>query len=154
MHEKYYGKPRARLWRLNPNYPHAYVLLGYATICQGDPERGMTLIEKAIRADPRRSRFAYFEYLAIGNFLLGEYAVALESAEVAAQRAGYLPYLRILLAILHTALGQPEKAQAQVEALLEVAPDATVQTIRRPPFKDEAATDRFLDGLRKAGFPE
>ena len=75
-------------------------------------------------------------------------------AETAAQRAGYLPYLRILLAVFHASLGQTEKARAQVEALLEVEPDATIQTIRRPPFEDEADTDRFLDGLRKAGFPE
>ena len=139
---------------LNPNYPYAYVLLGYATICRGDPERGMTLIEKAIRADPRRSRFAYFEYLAIGNFLLGDYAAALESAETAAQRVGYLPYLRTLLAIFHASLGQLEKAQAQVKALLEIAPDATIETIRRPPLEEEADLEKFTDGLRRAGFPE
>ena len=139
---------------LNPNYPYAYVLLGYATICRGDPERGMTLIEKAIRADPRRSRFAYFEYLAIGNFLLGDYAAALESAETAAQRVGYLPYLRTLLAIFHASLGQLEKAQAQVKALLEIAPDATIETIRRPPLEEEAVLEKFTDGLRRAGFPE
>ncbi len=143
-----------RALELNPNYTYAYVLLGYATICRGDPERGMTLIEKASRADPRRARFAFFEYLAIGKFLLGDYAAALDLAETAAQRAGYLPYLRILLAIFHALQEQPEKARAHVEALLEVAPDASIETIRRPPFKEEADLDRFLDGLRKAGLPE
>ena len=143
-----------RALELNPNYLYGYVLLGYATICRGDPERGMALVEKALRADPRRVRFAYFEILAIGKFLLEDYAAALELAETAAQRAGYLPYLRVLLAVFHAALGQADKARAQVEALVEVAPDATVRTIRRPPFKDEADTDKFIDGLRKAGFPE
>ena len=45
-------------------------------------------------------------------------------------------------------------AQMTGSVLLEVAPDATVETIRRPHFKDEADLDRFLDGLRKAGLPE
>jgi adenylate cyclase len=143
-----------RALELNPNYPYAYALLGYAMICRGEPERGMTLIEKALRADPRRAKVAYFEYLAIGNFLLGDYAAALKLAENAAQRIGYLPYLRILLAIFHASLGQPDRARAEVEALLEVAPDATIGTIKRPPFKNEIDSGRFLDSLRKAGLPE
>jgi tetratricopeptide (TPR) repeat protein len=143
-----------RALELNPNYPYAYALLGYATVCRGDPGRGIPLIEKALHADPRRARAAYLEYLAIGNFLSENYAVALKQAENAAQRAGYLPYLRILLAVLHALLGQTEKAHAQVQAVLEAAPDAAIRLIRRPPFKNEMDVDRFLGGLRKAGFPE
>jgi TolB-like protein/lipopolysaccharide biosynthesis regulator YciM len=143
-----------RALELNPNYLYGYVLLGYATICRGEPERGMALVEKALRADPRRTRFAYFEILAIGKFLLEDYAAALDLAETAAQRAGYLPYLRVLLAVIHAEMGQIEKAREQVEALIEVAPEATIESIRRPPFKDEADTKRFIEGLRHAGFPE
>jgi len=143
-----------RALQLNPNYPYAYALLGYATLCRGEPERGMALIEKALRADTRRAKFGFFEVLAIGKFLLGDCHGAMEFAETAAQRAGYLPYLRVLLAVFHAELGQIERARAQAAALLAVAPEATIETIRRPPFQNEADTKRFIEGLRKAGIPE
>ena len=143
-----------RALELNPNYTYAHALLGYALICQGDPGRGMPLIEKALRADPRRARNVdFFEYLAIGHFVSGDCARALEWTEKAALRTGYLPSVRILLAIFHALLEQPEKAHAQVRAVLAVAPDATIETIKRPPFKNEADINRYLHGLRKAGFP-
>ena len=143
-----------RALELNPNYPYAYALLGYAMICRGDHGRGMPLIEKALQAEPRRARAAYFEYLAIGCFMSEEYAVALKQTEIAAQRAGYLPYLRILLADFHALIGQTEKALAQVQAVLEAAPDAKISLIRRPPFENETDVNRYVDGLRMAGFPE
>jgi adenylate cyclase len=144
-----------RALELNPNYTYAYALLGYAMICRGNPERGMPLIEKVLRADPRHSRNVFFfEYLAIGNFLLGECAGAQAWIEKAAQRIGYLPYLRILLAVFHTTLEQTEKAHTHVLAVLEAAPDATIGTIKRPPFKSDTNVKSYLDGLRKAGFPE
>ena len=113
------------------------------------------MIEKALRVDPRRARnVTFFEYLAIGNFLSENHALALEWAQKSAQRTGYLPYLRILLAIFHASLEQPEKAQAQVREVLQVAPDASIATIKRPPLKNETDLKRYLDGLRKASFPK
>ena len=115
----------------------------------------MPLIEQALRVDPRRARnVTFFEYLAIGNFLSENYAIALEWAEKSAQRTGYLPYLRILLAIFYASLKQSEKAQDQVQEVLKVAPDASIATIKRPPFKNETDLNRFLDGLRQVGFSE
>ncbi len=143
-----------RALELNPNYTYAYALLGYATTCWGYPERGMPLIEKALRADPRHDEISFFAYLAIGNFLLGKYALAQTWTEKAAQRVGYLPYLRILLAVFHASLEQPEKAHAHVLAVLESAPDATLASIKRPPFKNQTDVDRYSYGLRMAGFPE
>ena len=111
------------------------------------------MIEKALRADPRRARAAYLEYLAVGSFVSEDYAAAVKQAENAAQRAGYLLPLRIMLAVFHALLGQPEKAHAHVQAVLEAAPDAAIPLIRRPPFKNQRDVDRYIDGLRKAGFP-
>ncbi len=143
-----------RALELNPNYTYAYALLGYATTCWGYPERGMPLIEKALRADPRHDEISFFAYLAIGNFLLGKYALAQTWTEKAAQRVGYLPYLRILLAVFHASLEQIEKAHVHVLAVLETAPDATLDSIKRPPFKNQTDADRYSYGLRMAGFPE
>ncbi len=61
---------------------------------------------------------------------------------------------RVLLADFHAMLGQAEKAHAQVQAVLEAAPDAKISLIRRPPFENETDVNRYVDGLRMAGFPE
>ena len=144
-----------RALELNPNYTYAIALLGFAIICRGDPERGIPMIERALRADLRRAgSFNFIEYLALGHFLAARYDLAIEWREKAAQRAGYLPETRFFLASCFALLDRLEEARAQLQTALEAAPDARLAELRKLPFKDPAADRRFRDGLRKAGMPD
>jgi tetratricopeptide (TPR) repeat protein len=144
-----------RAMELNPNYTYAHALLGFATICQGDPEHGIPLVEKALRADSRRAgNFNFIEFIGLGHFLTARYDLAIEWREKAAQRAGYQPMTRLFLASCFALLDRMDEASDQLRAALEVAPGARLAELRKLPFKDLAADQRFRDGLRKAGIPE
>ena len=112
-----------RALELNPNYTYAHALLGFATICKGDPEQGIPIVEKALRADARRAgSFNFIEYVALGHFLAGRYQLAIEWREKAAQRAGYQPMTCLFLASCFALLDRNAQAHDQMQAALKLAP--------------------------------
>ena len=139
-----------RALELNPNYTYAYALLGYARICLGNPDDGIALIKKAIRADPRRAgNVDFYPFVAVGYYLKEDYDAAIQWLENAAQRKGYTPYLRFVLAGYHSLAGDDENALTHLNAALKRVPEASIDELRVPPFRHEADARRFLVGLRK-----
>lgn len=144
-----------RALELNPNYTYGYALLGYATICRGDPKRGISLIEKVLRADPRRAGNAdFYPLIAVGCFLLEEYTDAIQWVEKAAQRKGYTPQFCVALASYHALAGQADAARTYVNTGIQLAPEATIHNLHIPPLRSVDDKERFLDGLRKAGWTD
>ena len=144
-----------RALELNPNYTYAHALLGFATICLGDPDRGIPLIEKALRADARRAgNYNFIEYLSLGHFSAGRYDLALNCRLRAAQRSGYRPWTRFFLASCHAHLQQNDDARTQLRSAMEIVPEATIGSLRTLPFVDRAVDQRFRSGLHQAGMPE
>ena len=141
-----------RALQLNPDYTYGLALLGYATACKGDTETGIALIEKAVRADPRRAGTVDFcQYAGIAEFVAGHYESAIRWLERACQGVGQTPKLCFVLASSYALLGQLEPASGYVDTALAQAGDARVENIQTPPFARTQDEARFLDGLRKAG---
>ncbi len=144
-----------RALELNPNYTYAHALLGFAIICQGDPDRGIPLIEKALRADSRRAgNYNFIEYLSLGHFSAERYDLALDWRLRAAQRSGYRPWTRFFLSSCHAHLQQIDDARTQLREAMEIVPEATIGKLRALPFADTAVDQRFQSGLHQAGMPE
>ena len=144
-----------RSLELNPDYTYGLALLGYATACKGDTETGIALIEKALRADPRRAGAVDFcQYAGIAEFVAGHYESAIRWLESARQGVGQTPKLCFVLASSYAQLGHLEKASGFVDTALAQAGDARIEDIQTPPFARAQDEARFFDGLHQAGLLE
>jgi hypothetical protein len=60
-----------------------------------------------------------------------------------------------MLAASYAHLGMLERARAEAREVLVLHPDFTVADwAQRPPYKNRARLEYFLEGLRRAGLPE
>jgi tetratricopeptide (TPR) repeat protein len=139
---------------LNPSYSAAHVLLGQMRLYGGHPEEAIALAEKGIRLSPKDPRlFIWLPALAGAHYQLGHYAQA-----VAAGRRSWMlnrnwpAGLRYVVAGL-AQLGRVEEAKTALEELKLLNENlAFVEGNLRRLYKDQAAVDHVLDGLRAAGF--
>ena len=58
------------------------------------------------------------------------------------------------LIILYSETGQKEKARAEVAEILRIEPKDSIELEEQICTYAPVPRERFLDGLRKAGFPE
>ena len=105
---------------LNPNSPYATGAAGYFYAFTGDFERGIALLDKAIRANPYHPKWFHQGYF-MNYFRLGMYAEALQELERYQPTEGY--WLHVLYTTVLGKLGQNLEAETQIEALLELKPD-------------------------------
>jgi class 3 adenylate cyclase/TolB-like protein len=144
-----------RALALNPQYALAIQLEGEALIYAGAPEEGIQRVGKAIASDLRDpTNFYRHSILAVGRFLLCDYAGALEESDQAAQGAFDMPLLDLVRAAILVRLGRQEAAGRVMAHVLARSPDITAATIRLPPFQRAEDRERYLDALRRAGMPE
>jgi adenylate cyclase len=58
----------------------------------------------------------------------------------------------VVLAVIYSELGREEEAQAEAAEILRINPHYSLEVVRqRMPYKEQAALERVLEGLRKAG---
>ena len=58
------------------------------------------------------------------------------------------------LAVIYNELGREEEACAEVAEARKLNPQYSLENVReRHPYKDQAALEEILNGLRKAGLP-
>jgi len=141
-----YGRAMA----LNPN--DADILAEYADslVYAGQPGRSIDLLEKAMRLNPYYPDW-YLWYLADAHNAMGN------SAEVisAVQRMQNPDEGRRLLAANYAHLNLMEQARAEAGKVMLLHPGFTISHWRhRPPYRDSAILERYVDGLRKAGLPD
>jgi len=139
---------------LNPSHAPAHVLLGQMHLYRGDPEQAITLADKGISLSPKDPRlFMWLPALAGAYYQLGDYAQAV----VAGRRSwilnrGWPAGLRYVVAGL-AQLGRIDEAKAFLEELKLLNPTlGFVESNLRRLYDDQAAVDRIIDGLLKAGF--
>ena len=142
-----------RAIELDPNYSHAYLLLGHALHYAGRSEESLDPYKIAMRLDPCYPDL-YLHFLAQSYYSLGRYQDAVEALEVRLTRNPDTDISHALLAACYGQLGMKEKATASWNTVLTINPDYSLQTKRRVlPYKNPADFESFAEGLRKAGLP-
>ncbi len=140
----------ARAMALNPN--DADIIAEYADslVYAGEPWKSVELLERAMRLNPYYPDW-YLWYLADAYNAMGR------SSEVIAtvQRMQNRGEGRRLLAANYALLGMMDDARAQAREVMRRHPEFTITRWRdRPPYRDVAILERYIEGLRKAGLPE
>ncbi len=139
---------------LDPNFSEGYARLGIIVTMAGRPQEGIDLVKKAMRLDPHYP-VPYLFYLGHAYFAMERYEEAIASLKRAVTRSSGATFANLMLAVIHSELGQKEEAQARVAEVLRNSPHASMKVQReRFPLKDQAVLERYLEGLRKTGLPE
>ena len=142
---------------LNPSHPFGHHVLCFTRICLGEPEAAIKAIETPIRISPNDVVLpVWLSLLSTGYYLARNYEKAAEVASLAVQRG---PSYSLGWSSLANALGQLGRLDEAGEALgqfLARMPGFTSEQAARTflPFRDEAVFQRWLEGLRKAGWAD
>lgn len=135
---------------LEPNYSHAYLLLGHALHYAGRSGESLEPFETAMRLDPCYPDL-YLHFLAQSYYSLGRYDDAIEALQ---ERVGRNPETDIshaLLAACQGRLGRVEEAASSWAKALAVNPRYSLDQKRQVlPYKNPADFEDFAEGLRAA----
>ncbi len=144
-----------RSLELNPGYILAMDLMGEAKSFSGDPEAGIEYCTKAVETDARfPANYWFMEDIALGNFIRGDYAAAIDWANRADQRQRDVPRILLMLTSASVLAGRSGAAAKSAQRLIDICPEISIGALRRWPFQDAALWDRFTSGLIDAGLPE
>jgi cytochrome c-type biogenesis protein CcmH/NrfG len=138
---------------LNPNNAALVGGMGMRFHQAGD-ERGIPLVEKAMKLDPFAPTGLYFP-IAVDHFEKREYEEAL-----AAVRKINIPgffLTQVFLAAIYAEMGREREARAALEELLRLRPGYTIRQNVEEGRKINVPESRrrlFVAALRKAGLPE
>ena len=135
---------------LNPNNTMVLVWLGLNFTQSGQLDRGAALTRKAMKLNPHYPTYYYLP-LFNAHFLKGEYERALAEILKWNQPNYFWPLAN--QAAVYGHLGRREEAQAVVASLLKIYPDFPRKARWEYGiwFPIDSDTERFVDGLRKAG---
>ena len=112
------------------------------------------MAKKAMQLDPHAPA-PYPFTLGVAFYMTGRYEEAIAALKRSLTRGPNFPPPYRFLAAIYSELGQMEEAQAVVRDVLRLRPRASLEVWRqRYPYKDQAALERFIEGLRGAGLPE
>jgi tetratricopeptide (TPR) repeat protein len=140
----------ARAMALNPN--DADIIAEYADslVYAGQPKKSVELLERAMRLNPYYPDW-YLWYMADAyNALARPQDVISTVQRMQNQAEG-----RRLLAANFAHLGMVEQAKAQASEVMRLHPGFTISRWRhRPPYRDKAILERYIEGLQKAGLPD
>jgi TolB-like protein/class 3 adenylate cyclase/Tfp pilus assembly protein PilF len=139
--------------KLNPSFAAAHAVLGAVLNFQGQSEEGVESVDKGIRLSPSDPRlFIWLSGLAAAHYQLRHYSQAVEIARRSwTLNNSYITGLTYVVAGL-AQLGRVEDAQAALADLKERDRKLTALRTTMQLYRDPAAADHLLDGLRKAGF--
>jgi adenylate cyclase len=138
---------------LGPNWGSAYTVLGMSLNATGRAAEAISVLEKAIRFNPRGAFFTagYLTVLGGAYSLTGQYDEAITTLKKA---LSVFPFLgaHLNLAIIYVALGRDAEAQAEVAELLQINPKFSLDGLQQRLInKDPAVNERVLAALHKAG---
>ena len=143
-----------RAIELDPNYAEGYSILGEILNSAGRPEEGIDFVKKAMRLDPHYPA-SYLFRLGQSYYMIGQNQKAIEVLERARDRNPDAKPPHMHLIILYAEAGQMDKVQAELEAILRLIPNESVQLEEKIcAYITGGPLERFLDGLREAGMPE
>ena len=139
----------------NPEDADSEFLMGQTLILAGRSAEAVDHLERAMRLNPDYPP-AYSRALGLAQFCMGRYEEALTSFEEYHKRRPDNPIW--LLAATYAHLGQKEEATGVLKEYMK-SRGYTEYTVKRASkyhfhaFKDPRDTERFAEGLRKAGLP-
>ena len=141
---------------LNPNLSNAYGNLGLALEFSGRSEEAVEQFEKAMRLSPRDPYMViWLSGMGIAAFVAERYDDMIEWGKKTVREKPEYPAGHRLLASAYGNFGQLGEAREALEELLRLVPALTIGDVNKQmPFKNPADTDRYLNGLRKAGLPD
>ena len=143
-----------RAIELSPNTADYYVFYAIILNFVGRAQEALNLIQKAMRLCPFYPDF-YLGIMAQSYWLLGRYeeAIATDTERLARNPDNAFSDLR--LAASYTELGRDQEARHHVLEALKKNPSYSLTQVRdTDPYQDEAAMERYVDLLRRAGLPE
>lgn len=137
--------------RLNPNDADAWANFGDLKTYEGRGAEAIACIEKALRLNPRPPSW-YFWLLGGAQSAAGKYEEAVKTLR---NDATYRTESRVNLASILARLGRLEEAREEAQLYLATNPHFKISHwVESQPYRDLALRDMYVEGLRKAGFPE
>jgi adenylate cyclase len=136
---------------LDPNDAEGYAFLAQALNAAGQSEKAREAMEKAMRLNPHYPAW-YLTFLGGAYSALGQNEQAIATLKEGVIRNPNYLWCHVLLASIYGRGGREEEARAEAEEILRISPNFSLEGARQIfSHKDPEATERFIDGLRKAG---
>ena len=135
---------------LNPNDASCHYTMAEALVYGGNPNKSIEYIETTMRLDPRFQTNPLY-LLGIAHFCMGQYEKAVSLLERALKRIPGVGQQLFPLVAAYGNLGRLKEANKAVDYIAQMK--GLKYTMYRFPFKDPEVTERFVDGLIKAGYP-
>ena len=142
-----------RLLSIAPNNADVLAFYGYFLAFAGRAEEAVAPLIRAKRMDPGR-HVRYSHYLAlVYNLLERSEEALLELEPYLDDYQSYFPLQRTL-AYAYCQTGDLKRARQITARIMQSEPDFNTDAFgRKLPFKDSAMRNRFINTLKKAGFP-
>lgn len=141
----------ARALELDPNEADAWATLSDIAVLAGRIGEGLEHIHKAFRLNPFPASW-YHLMLGQAQYADGDYETAVTTLR---REDTYRTSSRRFLAASLAQLGRLDEARAEAALFLAGNPHfSTGHWAATEPFRDEATREHFIDGYRKAGFPD
>lgn len=136
---------------LDPNEADTWAALSDIAVLAGRTDEGLQHIGKAFRLNPFPASW-YYLTLGQAQYADGNYDAVVETLR---REETYRTSSRRFLAAGLAQLGRLDEARAEVALFLVANPQFTISHwAETEPFRDAATLAHFVDGYRKAGFPE
>lgn len=137
---------------LDPNYANAHVLAATLLYYTGRPAEGLERMKLAIRLHPLYPSNYPF-HVGQAYYILKRYAEAIQAFRGGLQSNPTSERLHVWLAAAYAQSGNRQEAEWEVDQVLTLNPHFSLERIKQAtPFKNSEDLERFLEGLRKAGF--
>jgi adenylate cyclase len=145
-----------RALELNPNLAAAEGLLGLVCAHLGQADEAKSHIEKAVRLSPQDPSLPFWNLAYVIAELVADNPEGyLAKAKYLTERSPNFVIGWRHLAAGFANLGRFEEAKSAVASALALIPTDTLTSVRESvPVTDLSARDRYLIGLREAGYPE
>jgi TolB-like protein/tetratricopeptide (TPR) repeat protein len=145
-----------RALALNPNCAWAWIRGGYCHVYRGSVELALQHFARAEKLSPFDPlSFNRHVGIALAHFVAGRCERTVEWAMKALSERPHLTWGHRVIAAAYGHLGEHAPAAVAIANIQRYSPGATVASIVRVmPFESEEITERFAEGLRRAGLEE
>ena len=149
-HEKAIAEAE-RAVALDPGGAFVHLAYGMSLNYGGRSEEAIPVLQKAIRLNPL-GETGYFLHLGHAYRVTGRFEEAVSAYKKSLQRSPDNIFAHLSLAATYSMMGRDKEARAEAVEVLRLNPKFSVDSYaKRITFKDQSVTDKFIDGLRKAG---
>lgn len=140
--------------QIAPNYADGYGLLALIQNNMDDAELAIANIHKGMALNPHYT-WDYPYNLGRAYYILGQYDKAVELLEAAKARNPNALPIRRMLAASYVRTGRDDDAEWEVEEMQTLSPNETLSHLQKTRISNQTeSSQRVLEDLRKAGFPE